>query len=144
MLDWDPIGDVWTVDGVRYADEASARAAEERGVRMAGVVAGDSPTATADEVVAARVYLDILPSTLELYGKVRSLQEFWDGNDMSVVVAAAMSAGTTVAGYPPEHLAQLGQVLNDLLAWLDEPAGVGLPPRRKILMRRVTPVTGAG
>lgn len=143
MLDWQPLSDTWTVDGVVYPDEQSARAAQAYIDTRERIMAGDTTNATAEQVVVAQVYGEILPSVIDLYGKVRNMQEFWESNDMTEAVGAAMASGGTIAGYPPEHLGMLGNILNDLLVWLDQPAADGQPTRKKLLFKKVTPAIGA-
>lgn len=139
MLDWEPVSNTWTVDGVVYPDEQSARAAQAYSEQMEKIMAGDTTNATAEQVVVAQVYGEVLPAVLDLYGKVRNMQEFWESNDLTEIVGQAMADGKTVAGYPPDHLGALGGIFNDLMAWLEEPAGQGMPSRKKLLFKKVTP-----
>lgn len=90
----------------------------------------------ADEEIAQRVMTEMLPSLRDALAKLRTLQEVWLINGMQAEVAAAVAAGTPIAGYAAQDWAAWGTVLTELLLWLDVPIeSIGATPRQ-ILQKR--------
>lgn len=94
------------------------------------------PGLSAADEIAQTVQLEMLPTLRAALKDLRALQEVWLVNGMAQQVAAAVVAGTPIAGYAATDWAAWGTVLTELLAWLDTPiVALGATPRQ-ILQKR--------
>ena len=87
--------------------------------------------------IAARGQAQMLPG-------LRKLQEIWLVNGLSETVAAHVVSGEPLAGYAALDWAAWGEVLRQLMEWLDTPIAelAGATPRQ-VLVKRYTAVQDA-
>lgn len=108
---------------------------------MARTAAGD----VAPEVeIAARVQAQMLPGLRQQLRDLRDLQEIWIVNGLSDTVTAHVVSGEPLAGYAALDWAAWGEVLRQLMEWLDTPIAelAGATPRQ-VLIKRYTAVQDA-
>ena len=106
-------------------------------------------TATAGDVapeveIVARVQAQMLPTLRSALKDLRELQEIWIVNGMSELVAAHVVSGEPLAGYSAADWAAWGEVLRQLMTWLDTPiVELGNATPRQVLVKRYTAVQDA-
>ena len=89
--------------------------------------------------IAARVQSQMLPGLRQQLRDLRDLQEIWIVNGLSDTVTAHVEAGEPLAGYAALDWAAWGEVLRQLMTWLDTPIATlaGATPRQ-VLVKRYT------
>jgi hypothetical protein len=94
--------------------------------------------------IAARVQAQMLPGLRTALRDLRELQEIWLVNGLSETVAAHVVSGEPLAGYAALDWAAWGEVLRQLMEWLDTPIAelAGATPRQ-VLVKRYTAVQDA-
>lgn len=91
--------------------------------------------------IVARVQQQMLPTLRSALKDLRELQEIWIVNGMSDLVAAHVVSGEPLAGYAALDWAAWGEVLRQLMTWLDTPiAELGDATPRQVLVKRYTAV----
>ena len=91
--------------------------------------------------IVARVQQQMLPTLRSALKDLRELQEIWIVNGMSELVAAHVVSGEPLAGYAALDWAAWGEVLRQLMTWLDTPiAALGDATPRQVLVKRYTAV----
>lgn len=94
--------------------------------------------------IVARVQQQMLPTLRSALRDLRELQEIWIVNGLSETVAAHVVSGEPLAGYSPADWAAWGEVLRQLMTWLDTPiAELGDATPRQVLVKRYTAVADA-
>ena len=94
--------------------------------------------------IAARVQGQMLPGLRQQLRDLRDLQEIWIVNGVSDTVAAHVASGEPLASYAALDWAAWGEVLRQLMEWLDTPIAelAGATPRQ-VLIKRYTAVADA-
>jgi hypothetical protein len=77
--------------------------------------------ATIEQVIAGRVTADLIPTIRAALKDVREIDELWDINGMSDLVAAHLASGEPLAEYDPKDWEAWQVVFNALLVWLATP-----------------------
>lgn len=94
--------------------------------------------------IIARVQAQMLPTLRSALKDLRELQEIWIVNGISETVAAHVLSGEPLAGYAAADWAAWGEVLRQLMTWLDTPiAELGNATPRQVLVKRYTAVADA-
>ena len=94
--------------------------------------------------IAARVQAQMLPGLRQQLRDLRDLQEIWIVNGLSDTVTAHVVSGEPLAGYAALDWAAWGEVLRQLMEWLDTPiAELADATPRQVLIKRYTAVADA-
>lgn len=113
---------------------------------------GGTTVATAEQEIANRVMLEVLPSLRGLLTVLNELQDTWlaPGNEVVEKIGAAAQAGNPLAGYSPSSWLAWGAVLTALQVFLNTPIEFTLPdsstmavtPKNVLLTRYVQETQG--
>lgn len=76
---------------------------------------------TAEEEIAARVQQQVLPALRSEFKELADLQQVWIVNGIEAKVTAATMADEPLAGYSAADWATWGEVLRQLMTWLNTP-----------------------
>lgn len=96
---------------------------------------------TAEEEIAARVQQQVLPALRSEFKELGDLQQVWIVNGIEAKVTAAAAAGEPLAGYSAADWATWGEVLRQLMTWLNTPiAALGGATPGQVLIKRYTVV----
>jgi len=97
---------------------------------------GGATATTAEQEIANRVTLEVLPGLRGMLTMLNEMQEIWlaPGNDISGRIAAAAAAGATLAGYSPAAWLAWGAMLTALQAFLATEIEFTLPDGSTVVM----------
>lgn len=96
---------------------------------------------SAEEEIAARVQQQVLPALRTQLKELGDLQSVWLVNGIEAKVEAAALAGTPLAGYSAADWATWGEVLRQLMTWLETPIeSLGGATPGQALIKRYTAV----
>jgi len=96
---------------------------------------------TAEEEIAARVQQQVLPALRSEFKELGDLQQVWIVNGIEAKVLAAATAGEPLAGYSAADWATWGEVLRQLMTWLNTPIeALGGATPGQVLVKRYTAV----
>ena len=92
---------------------------------------------TAEQEIAARVQQQVLPALRTELKELGDLQQVWLVNGIEAKVAAAALAGEPLAGYSAADWATWGEVLRQLMTWLNTPITElgGMTPGQALIKR---------
>jgi len=90
---------------------------------------GGATATTAEQEIANRVMLEVLPGLRGMLTMLGELQEVWlaPGNEIQTKIGAAAAAGQPLAGYSPASWLAWGAVLTALQAFLNMQIDYTLP-----------------
>ena len=96
---------------------------------------------TAEEEIAVRVQQQVLPALRTQLKELGDLQSVWLVNGIEAKVEAAALAGEPLAGYSAADWATWGEVLRQLMTWLETPIeALGGATPGQALIKRYTAV----